>query len=73
MIIINGSNVGLCLYNINSKYLIIWDKWSQKNNKYNENECEQKWNKFKKDKNGLKIGSLLMWAKMDSPKNMKNL
>ena len=60
-------NVGLCLYNINPKYFLIWDKWSQKDNKYDEGECEEKWNKFKKNKNGLKIGSLLMWAKMDSP------
>jgi P4 family phage/plasmid primase-like protien len=60
-------NVGMCLNNIDQKYLIIWVKWSQKSNKYEEGKCEEKWKSFKKSKDGLKIGSLLMWAKNDSP------
>jgi len=59
-------NVGLCLHNINNKYLLLWEKWSQISNKYQDGECDKKWDKFKKDKNGLKIGSLLLWAKNDS-------
>jgi P4 family phage/plasmid primase-like protien len=59
-------NIGLCLHNINDKYLLLWEKWSQQSTKYQEGECETNWNKFKKDKDGLKIGSLLMWAKNDN-------
>jgi len=61
-------SVGLCLHNISDKYLLLWEKWSQNSPKYVENECEKNWLAFKKDKDGLKIGSLLMWAKSDSPK-----
>lgn len=61
-------SVGMCLHNIDSKYLLIWIKWSQKNNKYHEGDCEEKWKSFKKDKTGLKIGSLLMWIKNDNGK-----
>ena len=52
-------NVGMCLYNINKNYLVIWDKWSSMDPKYENHKCEEKWNSFKNDKNGLKIGSLL--------------
>jgi hypothetical protein len=60
------NNVGMCLHNIDNKYLLLWIKWSQVNNKYQEGECDNKWKTFKKDKNGLKIGSLLFWAKNDN-------
>ncbi len=60
-------NVGLCLHNINDKYLLLWEKWSQQSDKYQDGECEEKWDKFKKDKNGFNIGSLLFWAKNDNP------
>jgi P4 family phage/plasmid primase-like protien len=63
----NWINVGLCLHNINNKYLLLWEKWSQISNKYEDGKCEDNWNKFKKDKNGLTIGSLLYWAKNDNP------
>jgi len=59
-------NVGFCLYNINNNYLLLWEKWSQKSVNYNNDECEKKWKKFKKNKDGLKIGSLLAWAKNDN-------
>jgi hypothetical protein len=59
--------VGICLYNINKYYMGIWIKWSQKSDKYDEGSCEKKWSSFKKEKEGLKIGSLLLWAKMDNP------
>jgi P4 family phage/plasmid primase-like protien len=59
--------VGMCLYNINKNYMIIWDKWSQKSDKYEHGSCETKWKSFKKkEKEGLKIGSLLLWAKKDN-------
>jgi P4 family phage/plasmid primase-like protien len=60
-------NIGMCLYNINTQYLLLWMEWSQKSDKYEDGACEEKWNSFKKEKNGLKIGSLLLWAKKDNP------
>jgi P4 family phage/plasmid primase-like protien len=60
-------NIGICLFNLNKQYLHIWKKWSQKSDKYEEGACDKKWKSFKKDKNGLKIGSLLLWAKQDNP------
>jgi P4 family phage/plasmid primase-like protien len=60
-------NVGMCLHNIDIKFLLIWMKWSKQSEKYQDGDCEQKWNSFKKEKNGLKIGSLILWAKNDSP------
>jgi hypothetical protein len=60
-------NVGMCLFNISRQYLYIWRGWSRKSEKYKTGECDTKWKSFKKDKDGIKIGSLLMWAKYDSP------
>ncbi len=65
-------NIGMCLYNINTQYLLLWIEWSQKSNKYEDGICEEKWNSFKKDKDGLKIGSLLIWAKNDSPEKYED-
>ena len=59
-------NVGICLYNINIQHLHLWNTWSKKSNKYKDDICKEKWKGFKKDKNGLKIGSLLLWCKMDN-------
>ena len=62
-------NIGFCLYNINNNYLLLWENWSQKSVNYKKDECEKKWKKFKKNKDGLKIGSLLSWAKNDNEVN----
>jgi P4 family phage/plasmid primase-like protien len=59
-------NVGMCLYNLDQKYLLIWIKWSQQSEKYEDGACDAKWKTFKKNKDGLKIGSLLLWAKTDN-------
>jgi P4 family phage/plasmid primase-like protien len=65
-------SVGMCLHNINPKYLLLWEKWSQQSEKYEEGTCEKKWDSFKKDKNGLKIGSLLLWAKNENPEKYED-
>ena len=36
-------SVGMCLHNINSNYLLLWMKWSQQSNKYEDGICEEKW------------------------------
>jgi len=59
-------NVGICLYNINNQYLYIWKKWSKQSDNYEEDICSVKWNTFKFNKDGLKIGSLLKWFKDDN-------
>jgi P4 family phage/plasmid primase-like protien len=60
-------NVGMCLFNISKHYLYIWRVWSQKSEKYENGSCELKWKSFKKEKEGLKIGTLLLWCKTDNP------
>jgi hypothetical protein len=60
-------NVGLCLYNINHGYLVLWNDWSKLSEKYKNGDCVERWSKFKGGKNGFKIGSLLSWAKIDDP------
>jgi P4 family phage/plasmid primase-like protien len=60
--------VGMCLKNISSDYKYIWKKFSEKSDKYSEKECDEKWKSFKKNKDGLKIGSLLKWCKEDNEK-----
>ncbi len=65
-------DIGMCLYNINKNYLGIWDKWSSNDPKYEDSKCEKKWNSFKNDKNGLKIGSLRSWCKNDNVDKYNN-
>ncbi|ATZ80427.1 D5 family helicase-primase [Bodo saltans virus] len=62
----NWLNIGMCLYNLSPDYLYIWRKWSKHSKKYVEGDCESKWKSFKKSKDGLKIGSLLLWCKTDN-------
>jgi len=63
-------NVGFCLYNINRILLDEWIQFSQKcGKKFKHGECEKKWNhEFKYRSDGFSMGSLIMWAKEDSPK-----
>ena len=54
--------VGMCLFNIDKNYLDIWIEWSKKDiEKFNNGECDKKWNGFKLDKLG--VGTLIMLAK----------
>jgi hypothetical protein len=64
-------NIGMCLYNLNDKYLYIWDEWSKNHFKYKDGECDKKWNSFNKKNNGLNVGSLVMWVKKDNPEEYK--
>jgi P4 family phage/plasmid primase-like protien len=66
-------NVGMCLQNIDQNYLLLWSEWSQNSSKYEDGSCEKKWKSFKKNKEGLKIGSLLLWAKIDNLEQYENL
>jgi len=62
-------NVGLALHSIepnNEDLLEIWDDFSQKSPKY-EKSCQTYWNKFNYKEDGLNLGSLYHWAKIDNP------
>ena len=65
-------NVGICLFNINKNYMLIWDKWSRLDKDYEEGCCEKKWKTFRKKENMLTIGSLLLWAKTDNPEKYED-
>ena len=65
-------DVGMCLKNINSDYLDIWDRWSEKGSDYDENCCEKKWKTFNKESNKkLGIGSLIKWVNDDNKDSFK--
>ena len=65
-------NVGMCLKNINSDYLEIWDRWSEKGEGYDVNCCENKWKTFNKNSDKkLGIGSLIKWANDDNKDELK--
>jgi P4 family phage/plasmid primase-like protien len=57
--------VGWCLFNINNGLLSVWRDFSKKSNKYKKGDCDKWWSNF--DKRNLTIGSLHLWASIDSP------
>lgn len=62
--------VGFCAHNINCSGLLnTWIVFSQQSSKYQQNECERMWKTFKND--GLTIGSLHRWARIDNEAEYK--
>jgi P4 family phage/plasmid primase-like protien len=59
-------SVGMCLFNLDITYLHFWRNWSKQSDKYETGTCETKWKSFKKAKDGLKIGTLLLWCREDN-------
>ena len=57
--------VGGCLHNIDKSLLQEWINFSHKSSKYKEGECEELWADFRNE--GLGLGTLHRWAKMDDP------
>jgi P4 family phage/plasmid primase-like protien len=61
-------NVGLCLHNIDESLFESWKNWSKNaSEKASKTRFIEIWKNFKKKDNGLKYGSLVAWAKTDSP------
>lgn len=58
-------SVGWCLRNIDHRLLEKWVEFSKKSPKFEEGECEKRWNYMRDD--GLGMGTLNMWAKKDNP------
>ena len=62
--------VGLALHGTNSSdlgLLDIWIDFSKRSSKFVEGECEKLWSSFTPVENGLKVGSIYHWAKLDNP------
>jgi len=62
--------LGFCLHNIDDSLLDVWIELSRKSPKFQEGDCEKRWSNFKKD--GLGIGSLYRWARLDNPEQYAN-
>lgn len=65
--------VGLCLHNISYTLLDAWIDFSSKSPKFRQEECEQRWSNFTDRDNGLHIGSLYYWAKLDNPQEYSQI
>jgi P4 family phage/plasmid primase-like protien len=63
--------VGWCLRNIDNRLLEDWIEFSKNSEKYEDGECEKKWD-YMKDGN-LGIGTLRMWANKDDPEQYKKI
>lgn len=62
---------GWCLRNIDHRLLEKWVEFSKKGSKYMEGECPRLWQYMRQG--GLGIGTLHMWARMDSPERYRAL
>jgi P4 family phage/plasmid primase-like protien len=58
-------NLGWVLRNIDYRLLETWVEFSKISSAYIEGECQQLWDKMRKDNMGL--GTLRWWAKQDNP------
>jgi P4 family phage/plasmid primase-like protien len=66
--------VGWALHNIDSnsqELLDLWVEFSMRSPKFKEGECEKEWEKSKND--GLSIGSLFHWGKIDNPSKYRTI
>ena len=66
--------VGWALHNLgpnNQELLDAWIEFSKRSGKYQEGECEALWENMKDD--GLGIGSIRYWARLDSPDMYKKI
>jgi AAA domain/Primase C terminal 2 (PriCT-2) len=61
----NWIRVGQVLHSVDSSLLGEWDSWSRGSEKYREGVCAAKWQTFSTAGNGLRIGTLVKWAKED--------
>jgi len=57
--------VGQCLHSIDTSLCPVWDSWSRGSDRYTEGACAEKWQTFSTAGSGLRIGTLIYWAKED--------
>ena len=63
-------NLGFALHSIephNDDLLAIWDSFSQRSPKYDNSACEKYWNHMKIVPDGINLGSIHYWARLDNP------
>lgn len=65
--------VGLCLHNIDVSLLDNWISFSRKAPNFKEGDCEERWTTFEYKEDGLGVGSLHRWARVDNPKEYEQL
>jgi hypothetical protein len=53
--------IGMCLYDLGNEGLELWDNWSKKSDKYEEGECQNRWETF--SPNEISLASLFYYAK----------
>ena len=63
--------VGWCLHNINPDLMDDWIEFSKRSTKYEEGCCESRWHHMREE--GLGIGSLVRWVKMDNPEEYERI
>lgn len=63
--------LGWCLHNISHHLLELWDEFSQRSYKYRQGECERLWSEMRDE--GLHLGTLHMWAKLDNSYEYKQI
>jgi putative DNA primase/helicase len=54
--------VGMALKATGDEYLDLWIRWSKQSSKFQEGECERKWNSFRSSGIGLTARSIVYWA-----------
>jgi len=64
-------NLGWVLRNIDYRLLSQWVEFSKISSNYIEGECQNIWNKMRKDNLGM--GTLRWWAKSDNPARYKDI
>jgi P4 family phage/plasmid primase-like protien len=70
----NWIQLGFCLHNINKTELLkIWIDFSKQSIKYNPGECNKLWSNMNTKSDGLKMGTLKMWAKQDNPQEYEQI
>ena len=67
--------VGLCLFNIDPRLFVSWDKFSQQSDKYDKKGCFTKWISFQNahTTHPLTVASLYYWAKGDNEYKYKKI
>lgn len=71
----NWFNIGIALHNISPKLKETWHEFSKKSSKYNENECDELWEKFNYMDSSMKLtlGSIIYWSQTENPEEFEKV
>lgn len=65
-------NFGLILKNLSSTFQCVWDHFSAKSSKFNQNINDIKWNEIPTGNNKITLGTIKYYAKLDNPEGYSN-